>query len=368
MNGSRRGPPHWHLDVAGRRTGPHDWTVIQELARSGLLDARTLLWCPEFPAWKSVSEFPELMTPLATASTSPGAPSPAHGLPEVTHSSAAIAIGVGWAALSLAAIVMTLMYVPGLQDGVVSAQLLILIPVVLSMAGIWMISYIWRATPLSGPAGGGVLRVTVRVAVAVAVFCPLLVTLSTVINSRELFPIALGHDPLGRAGLRVLARGTELEIHGFLAAGTASRVAKMLSNNRRVRFVRLNSPGGRVDEGSQIAKLIRTKGLGTYSSKGCYSACVLAFIAGSPRVLDPKARLGLHSISAEGADPLLVEMENQDYQSFLRRAGASDEFVTRATMASPDDLWMPEPDELLRNHLVDRVSSNEFALATVGQR
>jgi hypothetical protein len=166
---------------------------------------------------------------------------------------------------------------------------------------------------------------------------------------------------LGHADLRVLAAGTELEVRGVLGAGTASRLARALAENPRVRFVHLNSTGGWVTEGALLAKLIRAHKLGTYSATGCYSACVLAFIAGSPRVLNPEARLGLHSTFGEGMDPVFIARLNEDYQDALRRAGASEEFVRQATASAPTDLWMPEPAELTVNHVLDRLSPDGLA-------
>jgi hypothetical protein len=201
----------------------------------------------------------------------------------------------------------------------------------------------------------------VRVPVATTAFCLLVITLSTFINARDIFLIALGSDPLGQPDLHVLAGGTELEVRGVLGAGTASRLAKALAENPRVRFVHLNSTGGWVAEGELLAKLIRAHKLGTYSATGCYSACVLAFIAGSPRVLNPEARLGLHSTSGDGMDPFFIERLNENYQGDLRRAGASEDFVRQATASAATDLWMPQPAELTTNHLLDRVSADGLA-------
>ncbi len=360
MSGTRRGPVHWHLDVGGRRTGPYDWAVILELTRSGMLGPDNLLWCPEFTAWKRVTEFPELMSALTHAQSGKsdlgqetGGPGP--------RTCRAIAIGLVWAALGLGATTFIVVDLPDIQDGFLAARLHIFVPLFLLALGVWAIRDVWRATRPDGPVRRGLLRGAVRVPVAVAAFCLLIITLSTFINARDIFLIALGRDPLGKADLQLLAGGTELEVRGVLGAGTASRFARMLANNPQVRFIHLNSPGGWSAEGAQLAKLIHAYKLGTYSATGCYSACVLAFIAGSPRVLNPEARLGLHSTSGEGTDPLFIAEKNEDYQGYLRRAGASEEFVRRATSSAPTSLWMPQLEELARNHLLDRVSSEGFA-------
>jgi hypothetical protein len=360
VTGRRNGPVHWHLDVRGRRSGPHDWTVILELARSGMLGPDDLLWCSEFTNWKRVDEFPELTIP-PTGVGSPGTDPIERDARNHPRPRLAIAFGLVWAALAFGAVALVLSGLPGIQDGVLGARLQVFVPLVLLALGVWVVWTVWVATRPDGLLKRGVLRGAVRVPVAISAFCLLVFTLSTFINARDIFLVALGRDPLGRADLLVLAGGTELEVRGVLGAGTASRFAKALAENPRVRFVHLNSTGGWVTEGEVLAKLIRAHKLGTYSATGCYSACVLAFIAGSPRVLNPEARLGLHSTSGEGMDPCFIERLNEDYQGDLRRAGASEEFVRQATASAATDLWMPDPVELTVNHLLDRVAAGGFA-------
>ena len=360
MTGRCKGPVHWHLDVRGRQAGPHDWTVILELARSGMLGPDDLLWCAEFTTWKRVDEFPELTAALAGVG-SPKTDSIERVGRNNPRQRLAISFGLVWATLALGAVTLIACGLPGIQDGVLAARLDVFVPLILLALGVGVLWAVWVATRPDGPLKRGLLRGAVRVPVAISAFCLLVITLSTFINARDIFLIALGRDPLGQPDLHVLAGGTELEVRGVLGAGTASQLAKALAENPRVRFVHLNSTGGWVTEGELLAKLIRAHKLGTYSATGCYSACVLAFIAGSPRVLNPEARLGLHSTSGEGMDPFFIERLNEDYQGDLRRAGASEEFVRQATASAATDLWMPEPAELTVNHLLDRVSADGLA-------
>ncbi|HEU5442463.1 MAG TPA: hypothetical protein VFU61_01475, partial [Steroidobacteraceae bacterium] len=181
------------------------------------------------------------------------------------------------------------------------------------------------------------------------------------LNARPLLLIAIGSDPLPRAEVEVLPGGREVEIRGTLEAGIAARLQEVLQAHPGVRFIHLNSPGGWVTEGERLARVIHARQLGTYTATGCYSACVLAFAAGSPRVLDPDARLGLHSTSGGDADPLVATLGNQLYQKVLLRYGVSPGLVAWSTSTPADGLWMPDPRQLVAGHLVDRISSDGFS-------
>jgi hypothetical protein len=372
MTGLHKEPAHWYLDVGGRRAGPYDWTVILELARSGGLGWDDLLWCPEFTAWKPVAAFPELAAVLASESrprTDPigAGPRDSVGVRRQGPSRVRLAVagGLAWTVVVYVCVTLSWEGWSGIQDGVLGARLQVFLPLILLALGVVALPSLWAATRPTGGLRSGFLRGAVRILAAGSAFCLVVITLSLFINARDTFYVALGADPMGHAELQVLRGGTELEVRGLLGAGTASQLARALVDHPGIRFVHLNSRGGWVTEGQMMARLIRAHKLGTYTSTGCYSACVLAFVAGSPRVLNPEARLGLHSVSGEGTDPLFIEKINESYQSDLRRAGASEPFVRRATFPAPTDLWMPDPSELIANHLLDLVSAD--GLATSGE-
>src|SRR5262249_52529857 len=86
--------------------------------------------------------------------------------------------------------------------------------------------------------------------------------------------------PIAAHRIRVMRGGTEIELFGGLAAGIAEELRAMLAHAPKARVVHLNSPGGRMLEGWKLYTLIRERGLSTYTSARCYSACTLAFLAG----------------------------------------------------------------------------------------
>src|SRR5262249_57665242 len=73
--------------------------------------------------------------------------------------------------------------------------------------------------------------------------------------------------------IRVMRNGSELEIAGGFKYGLANDVEKVMQASPGVNVVHLNSIGGRVGEARRLARLIRAKGLTTYTSRQCLSAC-----------------------------------------------------------------------------------------------
>jgi hypothetical protein len=55
-------------------------------------------------------------------------------------------------------------------------------------------------------------------------------------------------------------------------------------------------------------------------------------------------------------DPFLIEKVNDRYKATLRRFGVSEDFVGQATSAPATSIWVPSPDELVANNMVDDVS------------
>ncbi|HEX8757411.1 MAG TPA: hypothetical protein VF745_13825, partial [Steroidobacteraceae bacterium] len=271
-----------------------------------------------------------------------------------------VAAGMAWIALTVAFLIERFELWPGLIDGILVARLNTAGPLLLLLAGIAVLPGLWRATRpdalgRNGPVRGGLRTLAALCALVLAVS-----VISTFLNARPLLLIAIGADPLPRAAIEVLPGGREVEIRGTLEAGIAARLQEVLQTHPGVRFIHLNSRGGWVTEGERLARVIHARRLGTYTATGCYSACVLAFAAGTPRVLDPDARLGLHSTSGGDADPLLATLGNELYQKVLLRYGVSPGLVAWSTSTPANGLWMPDPRQLVAGHLVDRISSDGF--------
>ncbi len=72
--------------------------------------------------------------------------------------------------------------------------------------------------------------------------------------------------------------GTVLSLHGDVRDGDYGRLKSILQNGSIV-GLEIRSDGGSLEDGFDIARIVRDKGLIVYASKECDSACALIFLA-----------------------------------------------------------------------------------------
>jgi hypothetical protein len=147
--------------------------------------------------------------------------------------------------------------------------------------------------------------------------------------------------------IRVMRNGTEAEIVGGFKYGLTDDFAKILSASRRIKVVHLDSTGGRIGEAVKLNKLIREKGLTTYVSSGCHSACTVAFAGGRTRILRQGAKLGFHAPAFPGMSKRDLQEAAQDQVKLFLAAGFDRSFVEKALSTPSEDLWKPSIEVLL---------------------
>jgi hypothetical protein len=146
----------------------------------------------------------------------------------------------------------------------------------------------------------------------------------------------------------VSVKNNILIVNGDLDYGISDQVKKLLKSNESIKFVTLNSNGGLLYEANLLSKIILLNSLNTYTNKGCYSACTIAFIAGNKRYINKKARLGFHQykIARPNArvDKLtllsLLEDQQEDAKFFQKR-GVGKHFTDRMYKFEADNMWYP---------------------------
>jgi len=165
---------------------------------------------------------------------------------------------------------------------------------------------------------------------------------------------AAGHDPIGKLEITLAADGRSVTLSGPFGSGAASRFQRTLQSAPHLRQVLLDSPGGRLFEAHEIAKQVRTRGLGTRASADCASACTLVFVAGSHRSLAPGARLGFHRASVPSLNPLHDQLANRKLASLYDQAGLPRDFVFRVLATPPWTMWFPAADLLVGAGILPR--------------
>jgi hypothetical protein len=181
----------------------------------------------------------------------------------------------------------------------------------------------------------------------------------------ETWRIAFRNDPdIPDYSIRVMRNGTEAEIVGGLKYGLADDFAKILDASRQIKVVHLDSVGGRLGEGEKLYELIRSRGLDTYVSSQCMSACTMAFAGGRNRYLREGAALGFHKGAFPGANDGGLD---QVQKAIFVRAGFDTAFITKALSTPNSDMYQPESSELLSAHVITAVTDGtQFALSGMG--
>ena len=161
--------------------------------------------------------------------------------------------------------------------------------------------------------------------------------------------------------LRLMRAGTEMEIAGGFKFGLARDAERMFASAPDLKVVHLNSAGGRLGEATALAAHIKARGLATYTSAACASACTIAFAAGRQRWLKRGAKLGFHRAIFAGTETA------GEMRALLLAAGLEESFVERAVAQSAASLWFPDEQELLQAKAVSGVvDSYRFAVSGLG--
>lgn len=174
--------------------------------------------------------------------------------------------------------------------------------------------------------------------------------------AREHALIAIGRDPLPPLDARVTTGDTVLLLHGTFGAGSAERVRQLLDETRTIRTVALSSPGGRLREASEIARMVRARRLDTYVDTRCESACTFVFLAGKDRAATPNARIGFHRPSFAGLAPMGFDPATRGMLDTYRSAGIPKSFLDRVAATEPARMWYPAQHELEAAGVINRIS------------
>jgi hypothetical protein len=233
----------------------------------------------------------------------------------------------------------------------------IVIPAVLCVAGtlfaLWQILLVVQAARRS--TGRPVFAVSALVALATVVLIGLTLYDRALPALGELWEIHRGDTALGKLDVRVSADGRVLRVSGAYGTHSEEAVRRALEQNKTVREVLLEGPGGRVSVGFALFRLFRERKLATRVETGCASACTIAFLGGVQRTISPSGRLGFHRASFPGMDDNDMHDANRGIRNFLiYSARLTPEFAKRVIDTPGEAIWVPTPEELLAGKVITR--------------
>lgn len=218
----------------------------------------------------------------------------------------------------------------------------------------WTQVGIWRSAGHHANRGGSDgWAIAARIMVGLSAAALTLQTYNLTLQGIEFGALAFGRDPLGDdARIDVSRDGRTITITGNLTAGTATRLANVAADAPDLARVTLDSPGGRMFEGQQVAHLIRERGLDTWVDNHCASACTIPLIAGRHRTAGPNAAIGFHQPTFPGLAEQDRALMIADMRRLYSEGGISGAFLERVLRVPPDDMWYPTAEELIAARVI----------------
>jgi hypothetical protein len=376
----------WYAARDGETYGPVSFERLLAAARDSELRRDDLVWSEGMETWRIASSIPALWDPIlpsapksdqvlqntVSAGTAEPAAEPSTQQPTsrganfiLRHWRGQLSLAVSYWVIGFLLTFVVLVFARAfgdaleiLQPGLVPLGLLLsTFFLFLSAVTIWQLVGVWRSAGNHITSSGRRLWGTIaRVAVIIGALRGGGDFVQTILPMlAESSKMAVGIDGTPPHRMRFLRNGTEVELAGGMPFGTADALRKLLDAAPAVRTVHLNSLGGRVSEGYEIHRLLRDRRLAAYTAADCVSACTIAFLGGTERLLSEKARLGFHSLSFGTLDQKQLPEINQDVRRTMLAHGVPAAFIDKALGTSANSMWYPTTQELVSARIVTRV-------------
>jgi hypothetical protein len=116
-----------------------------------------------------------------------------------------------------------------------------------------------------------------------------------------------------------------------------------------VSAIRLNSPGGNLLEGSNLAGIVRFGKIATSVIGGatCASACFIVFAAGNPKYANYNASVGVHGASDEGGrETVEAGAATVSMARIVKDLGVPAPIIGKMVVTPPDSIVWLTPDDL----------------------
>lgn len=227
---------------------------------------------------------------------------------------------------------------------------------------------IWQMVGLWGAARNHIARTGRRLWARVAQIVVVLGTLQAVYGTVpqalngvvEGIQLAAWLNQNAVGDVTILREGREIQLTGGVGEGLAEKFESTLASAPNAETVDVNlSKGGLLDEAFKIAVIVRARGLDTYTSSSCKSACTIVFLSGKARYLRQGAKLGFHAPKFPGLSEAETNTFNSTYRDYLRKAGISNKFIQRVLSTPATGMWFPDTQTLLSEGIVSAITTGE---------
>lgn len=382
---SPRQEASWYIFVQEKQVGPATYDDLKRLVQRGLLIPEMLVWCPDQKQWMKAQLIRGLFSQGSADNESinidkkPATRDEKRRNYFVRHWRGELSLPISYwvnCVLGNIPLLVVLALIAGITelkdefDPTIALLAALGTWVVIAVVGLWQTVGTWRAATsyrLSHPSKywGGITKCFL--------FVGILQLAAALANTgipqiHEYYKIYAGDEDVGKYAFKVLRDGRELEFSGGITFGAAKALDSFVNAMGALQLVHLDSPGGRVSEALRIADIIKRRGLSTYVSNRCLSACTLIFLSGRERLISADGKLGFHQPDFPGMTDEERKAAIATQETILEESGVSETFARRANMARPNDMWFPTTAELLSDKVATRVvDSSDYAISGWGQ-
>lgn len=143
-----------------------------------------------------------------------------------------------------------------------------------------------------------------------------------------------------------------ISLSGEIVAGDANQVTNVIKEanaaGRLVSGLRLNSPGGSLDEGAKLADVVRYAKIATVVMNGtsCASACFIVFAAGVEKYASFSAGVGVHGASTNGQETESSRAATIAMAKIVKELGVPPAIIGQMVVTPPNQIVWLQPADL----------------------
>ena len=138
-----------------------------------------------------------------------------------------------------------------------------------------------------------------------------------------------------------------LVLDGGIGADTGELFKQALNNNPKVKTIILNSGGGYVNVGLDMADLVANRGLSTWIPQDamCASICSAIYFAGKNRMA--QGQLGVHQVAMSVESNLQTQVALSDMIDAFNRYGVDQKVFAVMLRTPPDQMYFLNTEEVV---------------------
>lgn len=224
---------------------------------------------------------------------------------------------------------------------------------------VWQVVGTFRSAALSGSGWA----VVVNIVMIFAVLGTIGSGFSTAKNLQMIARAAAEQRSMNDFTVSLAPNGKGILAKGTMGIGFADAVQAAFAKYPDQHRLLLDSRGGDVDNGMQLHDYLAAHSdVVVEVDHLCASACTLAFVGASQRLVGPAANMGFHQMrsmvdSSYSKD--MVNAQQASFKGFMSKLGASQGFIDMAFAKTGSDVWIPDGNTLFANHIITGVAIDD---------